>query len=45
VRVPDNAASGTVKITLSFPNWKARSVLPSAAQFPLELPNGAPTGQ
>lgn len=35
VRVPDGAANGMAKITLSFPDWRDRQVVPATIEVPI----------
>jgi hypothetical protein len=35
VRVPEAAGNGKVKVTLSFPDWKAGRVAPAVIEMPL----------
>ena len=38
VRAPDEAGSGSARVTASFPSWKEARVAP--ATYPLSLPTG-----
>jgi hypothetical protein len=35
VRVPDEAASVAAKVTLSFPDWTERKVIPATYEIPI----------
>jgi hypothetical protein len=35
VRVPDEAAPTAAKVTLSFPAWKERKVIPATFEIPI----------
>ena len=43
MRVPDNAGSGTAKVTLTYPRWKDRPVTPATFEIPIRdaLPKSA----
>lgn len=45
VRVPNQAASGKAKITLSFPDWKEVSFAPVTFEVPIEGPTSKPPGK
>jgi hypothetical protein len=38
VRVPDEAASGKAKVTVSFPDWKEGEVTPATFEVPIGEP-------
>ena len=45
VRVPSQAASGKVKITLSFPDWKEVNFAPVTFEVPFERSGSKPPGK
>ena len=42
MRVPDNAATGSAKVTVSYPDWKGRPIPPATFEIPI---NDAPPKQ
>ena len=36
VRVPSEAGKGKAKITLSFPDWKNREIVPATVEVPVD---------
>ena len=36
MRVPDDAGSGKVKVTLSYPKWKGPAVDPTTVEVPIK---------